>query len=198
MSTGSGDFLADSDQAEFAPAEIQSSQRKALGDLYRTHRESLLRALTRRCRTRDEAEEILHEALAKLFALDRPGTCSFLSSLLYRTAVNLVMDRRKQEVTRARLNPIALTDPENFAPSPEETLREQQFAELFAKALDQLQADAPKWAEAFLLRTQHELMWDEIGRRMGVGTRMAQVYVARAVEYCHDYLRGNTRRAYRG
>ncbi|HEY6925817.1 MAG TPA: RNA polymerase sigma factor [Steroidobacteraceae bacterium] len=198
MSTGSGEFLVDSGQAELAPVDTQASQRKALTELYRTHRDSLLRALTRRCRTRDEAEEVLHEALAKLFALDRPGTCSFLSSLLYRTAVNLVMDRRKQEVTRARLNSIALTGPESFAPSPEETLRDHQFAELFAKALDQLQADAPKWAEAFLLRTQHELMWEEVGHRMGVGTRMAQLYVARAVEYCHDYLEGSIpRRALR-
>jgi DNA-directed RNA polymerase specialized sigma24 family protein len=89
------------------------------------------------------------------------------------------------------LNPIAVTGPEDFAPSPEEVLREHQCAELFERALDQLQEEVPKWAEAFLLRTQHELLWDEIGRRMGVGTRMAQLYVARAVEYCHEFLDGN-------
>lgn len=190
MNTSASDFLAGSDRAELEPALTKETQRSALAELYRTSRESLLRALTPRCRTRDEAEEVLHEALAKLFALDRPATGSFLSALLYRTAVNLVIDRRKQEATRARLNPIAVTGAEDFAPSPEEVLREYQRVELFESALDQLQEEAPRWAEAFLLRTQHELLWDEIGQRMGVGARMAQMYVGRAVEYCHSYLDG--------
>jgi RNA polymerase sigma factor (sigma-70 family) len=188
------DPLADSNRVECDPSDTQEDQRRALAELYRTGREGLLRALTPRCRGRDEAEEVLQEAVAKLFALDRPGTSSFLSSLLYRTAVNLVIDRRKQELTHARLNPIAVKGPEDFAPSPEEVLGEHQFAELFERALDQLQEDEPKWCEAFLLRTQHELLWDQIGDRMGVGTRMAQVYVARAVEYCQTLLHGRVPR----
>jgi DNA-directed RNA polymerase specialized sigma24 family protein len=126
--------------------------------------------------------------VVKLFALDQPGTYSFLSSLLYRTAVNVVKNRRKQEVTYARLNPIAVKGPDEFAPPPEDALDEQQFAKRLPEALNALKDDNPKWSEAFLLRTQHNLEWKEISKRMGVTTRMTEFYVARAVEYCQNHI----------
>jgi RNA polymerase sigma-70 factor (ECF subfamily) len=186
MSTG--DPLADSERSEADGSDTGEGHRRTFAELYRESRESLIRVLRPRCRTRDEAEDVLHEAVVKLFALDQPGTYSFLSSLLYRTAVNVVKNRRKQEVTYARLNPIAVKGPDEFAPPPEDALDEQQFAKRLPEALNALKDDNPKWSEAFLLRTQHNLEWKEISKRMGVTTRMTEFYVARAVEYCQNHI----------
>lgn len=156
-----------------------------LEQVYRDNRASLLRSLSIRCRA--EAEEVLHEAVVRLLSRDKLDH-NALPALIYRTAVNLFLDRRNQHCMHIRLNPIAAAGPDEFSPTPEDCIVEHQRAELFDLSLDQLQKYEPRLAQAFLLRTEHELQWAEIGRRMSVSTRMAEIYVARAVRYCHEFI----------
>lgn len=151
---------------------------------YGFDRAQLVRAIRPRCRSRDEAEDVLHEALAHLIEIGR----ECVPALLYRSAVNILLDRRKHESTCARLHRLVVAGTENTQPSPYQELRAQQFAALFDRAMGQLVIEHEAWANAFLLRTQHDLEWADIGKRLGVGTRMAQIYVTRAVEYCHEYI----------
>lgn len=183
-----GDSLTDGGGAKSVPAESDEGHHTALAELYGQKRLSLLRRLTARCNSRAEAEDILHEALGKLLGLDRPGTSSFLGALLWKTCLNLIIDRGRQRTTHAGLNHLVTNGCEEFAPSPEEAVHQAQSAAAFEEALDGLQRDEPTWYEAFILRTQHEFSWEDVANRMGVGARMAQVYVARAAEYCQRHL----------
>ena len=183
------DPMVDGAHLDDAKPVTRESHVKALADLYRDHHRDLLRVLTPRTGSRDAAKEILQEAYAKMLELDRPETAGFLRFYLWRTAQNLATNRRKWEATRARPDLKAkakarlLSD--EYAPSPEELLFEQQSLELLEQAIDKL---PPDQFQAFVLRVQHELTFKQIAERMNIGERMAQLHVARALEFCHGYL----------
>ncbi len=182
MSTG--DPLADRERSEVDSA-TREGHSKALADLYRQHRDQWLRVLSARTGSREAAKEVLHEAYAKMLELDRPETASFLKAYIWKIAENLASNRRKQEATRARLNPVATLGPERFAPSAEELVNEEQLLRLLEEAIDKLPKD---WFESFVLRVQHGLPFKEVGKRMGITERTAQLHVARALEYCQSQL----------
>jgi RNA polymerase sigma factor (sigma-70 family) len=189
-SMSTGDPLADRDRADFDTSAPRKAHKRELGDLYREIRDQWLRILTARTGSRHEAKEVLQEAFAKMLELDRPDTAGFLKAYLWKLAVNLVKDRRKQQATQARLAPMAAQaqGPEKFAPSREELLHEQQCLTRLEKAIDTLERRNPDWFSAFVLHVQHGLTFKEVGRRLNVAERTAQFYVSRALEYCHEDL----------
>lgn len=180
-----GDPLADRECAPCDSSLAREGHTKALADLYRDHHRSLLRILTARTGSRDTAKEVLQEAYAKMLELDRPETVSFLKGYLWKLARNLATNRGSREATRARLDPVALLGREEFAPSPEAILCEQQRLELLERAIDKL---SPKVLEAFILRVQHGLTFKQVGKRMNIGERMAQLHIAAALRHFHKYL----------
>jgi RNA polymerase sigma-70 factor (ECF subfamily) len=145
----------------------------------------MLRILSARTGSRHAAEEILHEAYARMLELDRPDVAGFLVNYIWKMIWNLLTDEKRREVRRARLDPVALFETERVAPSPEVVLCEQERLELLDKAIDKL--PSKEW-EAFMLRAQEGLSYKEVGARMGIGERMAQLHVASALKYCCKYM----------
>lgn len=192
MSTG--EPLADHNRDDLGSSAAREGHTKALGELYRDHHRSMLRILTARTGSRHAAEEILHEAYARMLELDRPEVASFLANYVWKLVWNLVTDRNRREVRRARLDPVALLETDKVAPSAEAVLCEQQRIELLDKAIDKLR---PKEFEAFILRAQQGLSYKEIAARMRISERMAQLHVASALKYCYKYMNAAeaTRRA---
>jgi RNA polymerase sigma factor (sigma-70 family) len=186
MSTA--DSMADPERAELddrnSPAE-REGHTKALADLARDHHRALLRFLTARTGSQEEAREVAQEAYAKMLALDHPETVGFLAGYMWKIAGNLATERKRQRATRARLDQVALFETEKFAPSPEALLYANQRLELLEKAIGEL---PPKCLEAFILRVLDERSFREVAERMNIGERMAMMYVARALEYCQNYL----------
>jgi RNA polymerase sigma factor (sigma-70 family) len=183
MSTG--EPLADRERDAIDSSGAREGHKKALGDLYRDHYRSMLRVLSARTGSRDTAQEILHEAYARMLELDRPETASFLANYVWKLAWNLVIDGQRRKATRARLDPVALHRTEEVSPSPETLLYEQQRFELLERAIDNLPR---KELEAFILRVQHGLTFKEVAKRMSISERMAQLHIASALKYCHKYL----------
>ena len=194
MSRSTGDPLARRQRADVSVSATREDHTKALGDLYRDHYRQMLRVLSARTGSRQAAEEILHEAYARMLELDRPDVSGFLANYVWKLVWNLLTDGKRREGRRARLDPVALFETEKVAPSPEATLCEQQRLEMLDRAMDKLR---PKELEAFILRAQEGLSFKEIAARMGVSERMAQLHVASALKYCYKYMNasGATRRA---
>src|SRR5688572_23474251 len=61
--------------------------------LFREHNESLLRFLTARLSSSQDAREVAQEAYVRLLQLDRPGAIGFLRAFLFKTAANIATDR---------------------------------------------------------------------------------------------------------
>jgi len=171
------------DEAD-APAERQD-HRTALAELAREHHRALVRFLTARMGSAEDAREVAQEAYAKVLALDLPDTVSFLAGYVWKTAGNLATDRKRQQATRSRLDERTQAGTEGHARSPEATVYAQQRLELLSKAMEELPA---RRREAFVLRVLQERSFQEVAQCMNIDERKAMLYVAKALKHCQDYL----------
>ncbi len=144
----------------------------------------MVRFLSARTGSVEDAKEIVQEAFAKMLALDRHGTVSFLAAYLWRVAVNLAIDRRRQRVLHERYTR-ALPQAETREVSAESTVEARERLAIVERAIGNL---PPRCLEAFILHVLNGLTFDEVGREMGICKRVAQKYVARALEYLHSRL----------
>lgn len=167
------------------PAEPVRDRSQALAEIARNHHSALVRFLALRTGSVEDAKEIVQEAYAKVLALDRPGTISFLVGYLWRIAANLAIDRARQLVTRARLGDVALQPARACVPSAESVVESRQRLAIVERAIAEL---PPRCREAFLLRVVEGQRFAQIGRDMGITERMAKVHVARAMEYLQHCL----------
>jgi RNA polymerase sigma-70 factor (ECF subfamily) len=158
---------------------------KQLADLASDHHRALLRFLTARTGSREEAREVAQEAYAKILALDKPETIGLLVGYLWRTAGNLAAERRRTRAARARLDVVGLFNAEDQAPSAEALVCAEQRLALLQKAIEGL---PPRYSEAFMLRVIEERSFKEVAERMNVSVRWAMESVARALKHCQDYL----------
>jgi RNA polymerase sigma factor (sigma-70 family) len=157
----------------------------ALADLARNHHEALVRFLTLRTGSREDAQEVAQEAYAKLLALDRRDTISFLAGYLWRIAANLAVDHKRRRELSDRFNVQAAQAPDTLEASSESVVDAHQRLVVIQRALGEL---PPRCLQAFILRVINGLKFQQVGREMGVSDRMAKAYVARALEYLQDSL----------
>lgn len=162
----------------------QPERFEALAEISRNHYAALVRFLSVRTGSVADAEEIVQEAFAKMLALDRPGTISFLASYVWRVAVNLATDRRRQRVLHERYAR-ALPQVEKRECSAESTVEARQRLAIVERAIGNL---PPRCLEAFILHVMNGLTFDEVGREMRISGRMAQKHLARALEYLQSCL----------
>lgn len=158
---------------------------RALGEISRNHDAALVRFLTIRTGSAEDAKEVLQEAYAKLLALDRPGTISLLAGYLWRTAVNLAMDRRRRKALQDGFNRSAVLLGEKLDASAESTCEARERLAIVERALGEL---PPKCIEAFVLHVLNGLKHDEVGQKMGISPETARKYVARSLEYLQTCL----------
>lgn len=144
-----------------------------------------MRFLALRTGSAEDAQEIVQEAYAKVLALDRPGTVSFLVGYLWRIAANLAIDRSRQRASRSRLHDFAAQPAGGSAPSTETVLESRERLAIVERAIGEL---PPRCHQAFLLRILDGLRFAQIGAEMGISERMAKVHVARAMEYLQHCL----------
>lgn len=166
-----------------SPASQDNSS--ALAEIARNHHSALVRFLALRTGSAEDAKEIVQEAYAKLLALDRPGTISFLVGYLWRIAANLAIDRGRQRTARSRLADVAFYPDTSSVPSTETVVELRERLAIVERAIAELPA---KCRRAFLLRIVEGQRFAQVGREMGVTERMAKMHVARAMEYLQGCL----------
>ncbi|HEX5458886.1 MAG TPA: RNA polymerase sigma factor [Steroidobacteraceae bacterium] len=171
------------DRAEASAADPDRPQ--VLAEISRNHHRALVRFLTLRTGSVEDAKEIVQEAYAKMLALDRPGTFSFLAGYLWRIAVNLAIDRGRQRATQERYARAALSQEETRDVSAETMAEVRERLAIVERAIGNLPA---RCHEAFNLHVLQGLTFDDVGREMSVSKRMAKKHVARALEYLQHCL----------
>ena len=158
---------------------------RALADLARNHHEALVRFLTLRTGSREDAQEVAQEAYAKLLALDRRDTISFLAGYLWRVAANLAVDHKRRRQLIERFCAQAAQAEDRLEAPSESVVDARQRLLIVQRAMSEL---PPKCLQAFVLRVLNGLKFQQVGREMGISDRMAKAYVARALEYLQDSL----------
>jgi len=172
-----------------ALAEKESGPRpdhpQALAEISRNHHAALVRFLTLRTGSSEDAKEIVQEAYAKMLALDRPGTVSFLAGYLWRIAVNLAIDRKREQALRERFSRAIASPSDKREFSAERVVEARERLAIVERAIGEL---PPRCLEAFTLHVLNGLKFEEVGREMQISGRMAKKHVARALEYLQACL----------
>jgi RNA polymerase sigma-70 factor (ECF subfamily) len=153
--------------------------------LFSEHNESLVRFLTARLHSVQEAKEVAQEAYVRLLSLDDSGAVSFLRAFLFKTAANLAVDRLRSRNRHRQAQDAGLCDELREAPTPDHEAAEAQEAEIVRRLIGEL---PPKCRRAFLLHRIHGVDFPQIAKQMELSERMVRHYVLRAVLYCRAGL----------
>lgn len=170
------------DQSSPAP---DKPDRGGIELLFREHNAALLRFISARIGSEQEAKEIAQEAYVRLLQLDHPGAIGYLRAYLFRTAANLAIDRLRQRGRRSHVESMGDLDFAVFEVTPERLVGDRQAVAIVERAIAEL---PPKCREAFLMHRMQECSIDEIATRMGLGVCMVRRYIARGLEHLRERL----------
>lgn len=183
---------ADRTQNTIADKDDLDGHKRRVASLYEEHNSALIRFLSVRLHSEEEAKEIAQEAYVKLLGLDEPDAVNHFRAYLFRVAANLAADRLRQRHRRAELRNIAFAGAEEASPSPERVLDAEQELAMVREAVSELPASC---RTAFLLHKIHQVPLTETARRMRLSVRMVRLYIARALAHCAGRLDSATRDA---
>lgn len=153
--------------------------------LFSEHNESLVRFLAVRLHSVQEAKEVAQEAYVRLLSLDDSGAVSFLRAFLFKTAVNLAVDRLRSRNRQRQAMNAGWCDERREAPTPDHEAAQAEEAEIVGRLIGEL---PPKCRRAFLLHRIDGEDFSQIAKQMELSERMVRHYVLRAVLYCRAGL----------
>jgi RNA polymerase sigma-70 factor (ECF subfamily) len=164
---------------------------RAYGRLVLAHQDRIYGLIVRMVRDSSLAEELTQDAFLKAYrSLDSFREEARFTTWLYRIAVNLCHDQRHSLAARKRERETDLDEQEHgtLDPTsrPDEAMEASEAAAHFQAGLDALE---PKYREAFLLRHQEGLSYEEIAGILEISKSNAKVRVHRAREMILDVLR---------
>lgn len=180
------------DAAQSSAAQQEGREKEGLdpsdiSQLFEEHNRALHSFLMMRIGNEQEAREVAQEAYVRLLQLHRPGAVSFLRAYLFKTALNIAMDRARQRTARGRLDRLDAGDDLIDHLSPDRRIAGREDLELLERALQEL---PPKYRRAFILHRFEDRTTGEIARDLGVEKRMVRNYISRTVIYCRLRLQG--------
>lgn len=183
LSSASGSPESSDAIADVSAGKLNRSHE--LAEICRHHHAALVRFLSVRAGSVENAKEILQEAYAKVLAIERPVTIKQLAGYVWRTAVNLAMDRGRERSRERRFARFTLPLAESQGLSVESTLELQQRLAIVDRAISDL---PPRCLQAFVLHVLDGLTFEAVGREMRISARMAQKHLARALQHLRSCL----------
>ena len=165
------------------PADDRNAQEEGhahIEQLFRDHNDALVRFLSARLGSYQDAREVAQEAYVRLLNLDRPGAANFLRALLYKTAANLAIDRLRHQRLVTSYQRASSSSPDLFAAPADEVPAALDDIRILSRALGDL---PPPCRSAFLMSRVESLDSREIAIRLGVTDRAVRKYIARALVF---------------
>jgi len=153
--------------------------------LFSEHNDSLVRFLSVRLHSVQEAKEVAQEAYVRLLSLDDSGAVSFLRAFLFKTAMNLAVDRLRTRNRQRQAMSAGLYDELREAPTPDHEAAQAEEVEIVRRLIGEL---PPKCRRAFLLHRIYGEDFPQIAKQMELSERMVRHYVLRAALYCRAGL----------
>ncbi|MFT5085501.1 MAG: RNA polymerase sigma factor (sigma-70 family) [Lentisphaeria bacterium] len=165
-----------------------------LEELFQTHGPSLIRFLSRKMRSPQDAEDIAQNAFIRIQRITRMGKLDNLKAYLYQTASNLAIDQLRREklhsnyVNKETSKQMAYGDPSSSTAdhcTPDRQLAAQRQLKAIHKALDSLPI---KCRQAFLLHRNKGLSYSEIAAEMGVSVSSVEKYILQSLKTCRKAM----------
>ena len=144
------------------------------------------RALRRRGRSLDDADDLIQEAFLRLHVYCRDHAIRNTGGFLFRTALNLACDRNRRDRTAAivpvALDELRLVDP---YPSPDEVCAGQERLQRMKAGLE---AMSPRRREVFVLNRIEGYSFPQIAERLGITLSMVEKHAAKAILFLTDWM----------
>ncbi|HEX4181535.1 MAG TPA: sigma-70 family RNA polymerase sigma factor [Caulobacteraceae bacterium] len=162
---------------------------------YLDKREDLVRFLTARLNSAAAAEDLAQDLYVRLATIKTAGPVENPSAFLYRSAINLMLDRERGDLRSARRDQ-AWHDIQSVVvagvtaadtPSPEEAASARQRLRILADAVEDL---PPKTRSAFKLNKFEGLSQAETAERLGVTRKTVENQLAAALKHLTARLGG--------
>ncbi len=145
--------------------------------------QELVGTWTRRLRSRQQAEDLAHDAFVRV--LENPAEpVQQPRAYLHQTARNLAVDGYRREDRRAELERQALVPGTGAGDDPEAYVQALELADAVEKALQEL---PPNCRQVFVWQKLEGLSQAEIAERLGLSRNMVERYMMRALKH----LRGH-------
>lgn len=150
--------------------------------------QELLNYFARMVRSRDSAADLVHEAYARVLALQRSGDVAQPRALLYRTARNLLIDQHRRHVARGTLHTDADDSLPDVSDLPAPAVCEPEAAFISAQGVASMIATIEslplRCREAFILHKFDGLSQAEVAAQMGISRKMVEQHIQRAMVAC--------------
>lgn len=167
----------------------------ALEELFQNHGPGLIRFLSRKMKSTEDAEDIAQNAFIRIQRVANSGELDNLKAYLYQTASNLAIDQlRREKLHNNYVNQETtkhLSQDESSSPSmadqctPDRLLTAQRQLKEIRKALDSLPV---KCRQAFLLHRNKGLSYSEIAQEMCVSVSSVEKYILQSLKTCRKAL----------
>jgi len=158
---------------------------RRIQQLFEANNSALMRFLTGKLKSAQEAKEVAQEAYVRVLQLDATGGISHMQSFLFKTAANLAANRVKSVRRRQRIDTIEFFAEANVAASPEDEVGAAQVLDQLLAAIQEL---PPKCRFAFVMHRFHGHEFEDVAQLMNISERMVRIYVERAADFCRKRL----------
>ena len=165
-----------------------------LEELFQSHGPSLIRFLSRKMRSPQDAEDIAQNAFIRIQRIASTGKLDNLKAYLYQTASNLAIDQLRREklhnnyVNQETNKHLAYGDLSPIVAdhcTPDRKLAAQRQLKEIHKALDTLPI---KCRQAFLLHRNKGLSYSQIALEMGVSVSSVEKYILQSLKTCRKVM----------
>ena len=167
-------------QAADAKPQTETSGGAGFEGFLREQRSALVKFLSRRTSSREDAEDAAQESLTKLLRY-KAAQPAVWKPLLYRIARNVAVDLTRSARTRPDIQRGAggaLDDLASEEPTPDQSVEHQQRLDLLRDAILTL---PPRCREVYLLNRMQGMSFVQIARHLGISTQAVEKHVAKAL-----------------
>jgi len=160
-----------------------------LDGLYRQYASALLRFISRQNVSPEEAKEIVQETYCRLQQIPQVETLESPRGYLFRTAINLARDTKRQRRRQGDLShvtdPSAADEVPSEAPTAYQVLKGQQELAIIRQAIAELN---PTTRQVFILHRFGNATYGQIAGRLGVSVSMIEKHVSAALAHLKSRL----------
>lgn len=182
-----------SDDNDAGPPAERTHRARLLDALYRQYASHLLRFIRGQKVDREEAREILQETYCRLQQVPQIDAIQSHSGYLFRTAINLTRDRKRQRrrespITEGNGNESGSTDAADVpseAPTAYRVLKAQQELAIIREAIQEL---SPTCRQVFVMHRFENATYPEIAERFGLSVSMIEKHVSQALAHLRARL----------
>lgn len=170
---------------------------EAVGQLYRSLFDQLVRLSRSRIRNEMDAEDLVQDAFVAVRRAYSDRTVDELRPLLFTTLRNLTLNYLKSGNTRHRQASVELSDMDERLSCPRTVTPETQLidAELLGIAEQTIAGMAPRRREALILHRLEHLTYDQIAQRLSVSATTVKTDLAGAIAEVAEALARADRRS---